>query len=571
MASVLPFVNLVVDPAVLDGTGRIAALHRALGEPEHGTFVVIAGLASTAAVVLSSLASMLSQALATRFSATCQERLGSDLIRLCLSAPYAWFLGQNAQLLARYFHNHLVVWSRDVIRRIFLIVNQAFLVLLPAALLLVFAPALGAAVLAGVVVLTGALLAFVRQRTRRFIALKGEAEDRSTMLASETMAGIKDIKLSSRERVFAGLFTRSYHMFARANARANIWSLLPVGVAVLLGQLTLILVAYLFWHAGLSPGEITAQIALVVLVTSRIVPASNQLSASILSLWGMIPWTDALYDLHRTLVQAGGGMLEQDVVRAAPWRAVAFHGVSFHYPENRFPAVRDLSFRLEQGRAYAFVGPSGAGKSTAIDILLGLLVPSDGQVQVDGRPLAEFGAKAWQAGIGYVPQSPFVADDTIRANVAFGVKPEDIDDATVSRCLEMAMLGETLRGLPDGLDTRLGDRGTRLSGGQRQRVAIARALYNKPDLLVLDEATSALDSISEAGIRDAIAALAGRVTTVTIAHRLSTVRHCDAIFLMSDGHVVAVGTWDELHRSSSLFRQLAASGDDAVTAGEAAQ
>ena len=214
--------------------------------------------------------------------------------------------------------------------------------------------------------------------------------------------------------------------------------------------------------------------------------------------------------------------------------------------------------RLIGGKIYGIVGPSGAGKSTLVDILLGLLDPVAGELFLDDLPLNSIDLASWQSRLGYVSQAPFISDDTLRANVAFGRPTHEADDTRVRQCLEAANLLSILDELPQGLDTRLGDRGSRLSGGQKQRLAIARALYKQPDILVLDEATSSLDALNELAIQQAIQRLRGKVTLVIIAHRLSTIRDADHVFLFDGGRLVSEGSYDDLRVSSPLFSRLAA-------------
>jgi ATP-binding cassette subfamily C protein len=235
---------------------------------------------------------------------------------------------------------------------------------------------------------------------------------------------------------------------------------------------------------------------------------------------------------------------------------IAFEGVSFAYEREGAPVLRDASLSIAPGESVGIVGPTGSGKSTLLDLLLGLLTPSKGRITVDGAELAGQLA-SWQRSIGYVPQDVYLEDATIRANVAFGLEREEIDDERVGRAVRSAQLDDFLSSLPAGLDTVIGERGVRLSGGERQRVAIARALYHEPELLVFDEATSALDPITELELTRAIDALKGKKTLVVVAHRLGTVRRCDRLFFLRDGRIEAVGSYDELLERSEEFRRMA--------------
>jgi ABC-type multidrug transport system fused ATPase/permease subunit len=230
--------------------------------------------------------------------------------------------------------------------------------------------------------------------------------------------------------------------------------------------------------------------------------------------------------------------------------------VTFAYEPEARPAISRIHLRLAAGESLGIVGATGSGKSTLVALLLGLLTPTSGRILVDDTPLTGR-ERAWQRLIGYVPQDPYLLDDTVRRNIAFGVPDALIDDQRVARASSLAQLEELVRQLPEGMDTPVGERGARLSGGQRQRVAIARALYGEPSVLVFDEATAALDPQTEREVTKAIATLHGTRTLIVIAHRLSTVQGCDRLIFLQDGRVAAAGTYDEL-LGNAAFRAMAA-------------
>ncbi len=214
--------------------------------------------------------------------------------------------------------------------------------------------------------------------------------------------------------------------------------------------------------------------------------------------------------------------------------------VSFSYPGTTTPVIRDISLTVQRGESVGFIGASGAGKSTLVDLILGLLAPEKGEILVDGGNI-QSDMRNWQHQIGYVPQTIFLTDDTLRRNVAFGLPEKLIDNAAVGRAIRAAQLEEFISTLPDGIETIVGERGVRLSGGQRQRIGIARALYHDPAVLVLDEATSSLDTDIERGVMQAVYALRGSKTIIIVAHRVSTVEHCDRLYRLDQGMVVAEG------------------------------
>jgi ABC-type multidrug transport system fused ATPase/permease subunit len=225
--------------------------------------------------------------------------------------------------------------------------------------------------------------------------------------------------------------------------------------------------------------------------------------------------------------------------------SIKVDSVSFKYESATDFAIVGLDVEFFNGEAVGIIGPSGSGKSTLVDILLGLLEPTSGRVLVDGNDIHD-NLRGWQDQIGYVPQSIFLTDDTLRRNVAFGLPKDQIDDNAVKLAIRSAQLEDFVASLPDGLDTIVGERGVRLSGGQRQRIGIARALYNNPDVLVLDEATSSLDTETEHGVMQAVQALQGEKTVIIVAHRLSTVEYCDRLYRLENARIVDEGTFSEV-------------------------
>jgi ATP-binding cassette subfamily C protein len=236
-------------------------------------------------------------------------------------------------------------------------------------------------------------------------------------------------------------------------------------------------------------------------------------------------------------------------------KAIRLSKITYLYPETDRPALRDIHLTIHKGESVAFVGSTGSGKSTLVNIILGLLQPQTGTVEVDGVDIHQ-NLRGWLDHVGYIPQTIVLLDTTIRRNVAFGLPDDAIDDTQLWTVLEAAQLADYVRSLPEGLDTVVGERGVRLSGGQRQRVGLARALYPNPDVLIMDEATSALDNETENHVMQALEALKGDRTIIMIAHRLSTIRGCDCLFFLKDGRIKAHGTYDELCTLHGDFRRM---------------
>jgi ABC-type multidrug transport system fused ATPase/permease subunit len=270
----------------------------------------------------------------------------------------------------------------------------------------------------------------------------------------------------------------------------------------------------------------------------RLMPSVNRVLTSVSSLRYALP---VIHTVHAELELTAPEATKARVAIMAFREELKVQNIAYAYPGAHDAALKEISLFVRCGESVGIIGGSGAGKSTLVDILLGLLTPDSGEVRVDGQDI-QHALRGWQDQIGYVPQSIFLTDDTLIRNVAFGLPSRQIDTAAVWRAIRAAQLEEFVQTLPQGLDTMVGERGVRLSGGQRQRIGIARALYHDPAMLVLDEATSSLDTATERGVMQAVRALHGAKTTLIVAHRLSTVQHCDRLYRLEHGRVVQEGT-----------------------------
>ena len=324
-----------------------------------------------------------------------------------------------------------------------------------------------------------------------------------------------------------------------------------IEITVVLGSLAIAALQFALNDAARA----FAVLAVFMAASTRISPAILRLQQGAVSIKSSIGSAGPTLDLIEELEELSLGSEKVDDLN---FEHVGFTGeielqnVTLTYPTKKLPAVKDISLNIKQGQVVSFVGPSGAGKTTIIDVILGVLKPDSGNVQIQGHP--PLGAiKLWPGAIGYVPQDVMISNGTIRQNVCLGYSSSEIDEKDIWQALEVAQLAEFIRELPEGLDTPVGDRGTKLSGGQRQRLGIARAMFTKPKLLVLDEATSSLDGTTEASISEAVHNLKGGVTIVMIAHRLSTVKESDVIHYLAKGQLEMSGTFDELRRNIPEF------------------
>jgi ABC-type multidrug transport system fused ATPase/permease subunit len=488
------------------------------------------------------------------------RQLSHRLLTAYLGAPYAFHFRRNSAGLIHRVTDAVHSVFRGVLGSL---LNTASEALVVAGIVVVLAIASPGVTAIAVVVVGGMLLlplTLSRKATTRWGQAVSQLDTDILQTLQQSLGGVKEVKVIGRESFFLAQFDERMAAAARLRSRyVAVAAALRMGVETtfVCGLLAVSLLLTLRGGAAALP-----LLGLFAYAGFRVIPAANRIALYVGQLRYSRAW---IHDLRADLAALPTpSMTDQpDVEPIRFTRAVALERVSYTYagePESVLPQAEpvliDVSLAIAKGESIGVVGPSGAGKSTLIDLLLGLLEPTAGRITVDGRDITS-AMRSWRRHIGYVPQEPFILDDTIRRNVAFGVADAEIDDGRVGAALRLAQLADVVMGLPHALDTMLGERGTRLSGGQKQRVAIARALYHEPEVLIFDEATSALDTPTERELIAALEALRGVKTLVVIAHRLTTVRRCDRIALLRDGRLAAIGPYDDLLARDAGFREMA--------------
>lgn len=491
------------------------------------------------------------------------RQLSHRLLAAYLGAPYAFHFRRNSAGLIHRVTDAVHNVFRGVLGSL---VNTASEALVVAGIVVVLAIASPVVTGIAVVVVGGLLLLplmLSRHATARWGRVVSQLDSDILQTLQQSLGGVKEVKVIGRESFFLSQFDERMAAAARLRSRyVAVAAALRMGVETtfVCGLLGVSLLLTLRGGAAALP-----LLGLFAYAGFRVIPASNRIMLYVAQLRYSRAWIhDLRADLTALPEPAPAGARAAEPIRFT--RAIALERVSYTYAgdpdavlpqaEPGPPVLMDVSLAIAKGESIGVVGPSGAGKSTLIDLLLGLLEPTAGRITVDGRDIVS-AMRSWRRHIGYVPQEPFILDDTLRRNVAFGLSDREIDDARVSAALRLAQLADVAAALPHGLDTMLGERGTRLSGGQKQRVAIARALYHEPEVLIFDEATSALDTPTERELIAALEALRGVKTLVVIAHRLTTVRRCDRLALLRDGRLVAVGAYDDLLARDAGFREMA--------------
>jgi len=558
LSTAVPFVGLLLEP---DAPDRYPIVNQALVlvglKPEGDTIFLIGGLVIASLAVAFLFRTIIFIAV-ERFSAHFANRLVDELIHGCLFGPYAWLRTQNGAHLAQRISVDAASVGQALFASVLDLSYGVFILLIGLTAVIAASSWMTIGVLIGFGLLAALILAALNPLSARYSADQRHQSIKSVQQAVESLSGAKVLKASRRERYFLDRFATSWRRANFARMKLNVVNKTIPAITMLIGQIAMLSLAMTLVTTQLSAEIIVAQLTFILLVLVRVLPAVSQISGTINRLVKLEPfyvgysellsWIKSWATTHAATETPHGGNLA--------WHALTFEGVEFRYADADRVQLKNINLTLERGRSYAFVGASGAGKSTLLDILLGLLIPTGGVVRLDEKPLTGGMRNAWLSVIGYVPQEPFIIDDSLRRNVAFGLDDDAIDNDRIWQCLELAELADVVKTWPAGLETSLGDAGGRLSGGQRQRAAIARALYGDPQVLVFDEATSALDVPTERDIRGTISRLGGERTIVTITHRMGSLADCDKIFVLEDGAITASGSHEALSRDNHSFRLL---------------
>jgi len=475
-----------------------------------------------------------------------------------MQAPYTFHLKRNTAELLRNITQEVNIVVNIVFTNILKMAREGIMVISILTFLLVMEPFITLLVIALSIFGSGTFLYLTQKRVKK--SGSEEQEHRRNMIkaVNQGLGGIKDARVLNRENEFIEKFRLEAYKSSRLMAYLRYIKQIPKPVVETTAVLGMMLIAALMLWQGRTMGAIIPILTLFAMATVRLMPAVQSLSSLYTNLRYNLVAIDPVYEDFRILENSRTKFLDDRKKKESLSLrdGINAKNVSYSYPESEEYALKNISFEIPKGQAIAFVGESGAGKTTIVDLILGLLDPKEGTISVDGKDIHSH-LSAWQQNIGYIPQSIYMADETLRNNIAFGIPEEEIDDEKVWQAAELAQLAATIKSLPNSLDTMIGEHGTRLSGGQRQRVGIARALYHDPGVLVMDEATSALDNVTEKEITRSIEALKGERTVIIIAHRLTTVENCDSLYLMKDGKIVDDGDYKELIRKNEEFRKMA--------------
>ena len=482
--------------------------------------------------------------------------IAKRLIEGYLNQPYTWFLNRNSAELGKTVLSEVGIVVSGGIKPFLNLIAQTIVAVALLILIILVNPKL--ALITGLTL--GAAFGIIYKLSKGLLLRIGEErlvrnQIRFNVL-SEAFGAIKEIKLGGLEQTYISKFSEAAKRMAKVSATGKVITVLPRFAVEAVAFGGMIIVVLFFMSRSSSFSEIIPIVAVYAFAGYRLMPALQQIYSDVSELRFIAPALNSMFD---DLSKLQSYIYDHDKSFLLLNNEITLKGINYNYPNASNTALRDIQLSIPAKSTVGFVGATGSGKTTTVDIILGLLEAQEGTLEVDGKIIDNQNRKKWQRSIGYVPQQIYIADDTIEANIAFGVKnPKEINYKAVERASKMANLHNFVSSeLPHKYKTIVGERGVRLSGGQRQRIGIARALYYNPQVLVFDEATSALDNLTELAVMDAVHNLGKDVTIIMIAHRLSTVKECDIIFFLENGKLSAQGTFDKLLEKNDNFRLIA--------------
>ena len=553
LASILPFIGMLSNPDILNTNkylGEIFNYAKNFGVDSENEFIFFLGTFVFTLLIISLIFKASTTYLQVRFNSMCQYNIGRRIIEGYLNKSYSWFLNRNSAELGKNILTEVSTVVGNGLAPLLNLVVQSIMSLTILTLLIIVDPKL--ALIIGLILCLAYVIVY--KSLLNIINLKSQERFNANQwrftAVSEAFGAVKEIKLSGLEQTYIDRFSEPAKSLAKNQASLQVIGKLPRYAieAIAFGGMLLI-VLYLIAQSKNFTDAVPI-IALYVFAGYRLMPSAQQIYISATQLRSIIPALDALYkdiaSLEKPVKKIGEKILFN--------KSINLRNINFNYPNNEKLALKKINLKIQSGTKVGIIGTTGSGKTTLIDLILGLLEPKDGKIEVDDKVINKNSLRSWQSLIGYVPQQIYLADDTIAANIAFGENPKNINLNDIETATKIANIHEFIsKELPLKYQTKVGERGIRLSGGQIQRIGIARALYRKPQVLVLDEATSALDNITEKSVLDKLNNFGNNVTIIIITHRLTSIKNCDNIYLIDKGEIKAEGTFDKIEKENSLF------------------
>ena len=531
-----PFIDIIMNPDSLHESTVMDYLYKLLEFKgiEHFLAFIAAGIISI--YVIKNIYIILEKNVIYKFSYRIQRTISTDLLKAYMKEPYTFHLNQNISVLQRSMQEDTDQFTKGIIHIMEMIAEVCVCVAIGFYLFIVSKSI--TVIVVGLLIVCLAIFSVISKKYSSAWGREGQQyKAKIYQWMNQSLGGIKEIKVLGREQNFIEHYDQYFSKYVKVLRLNRLIGVIPkyiIEMVCMTGLLAAIIFKIFFGQKDLV--DFVPQLAVFAVAAFRLLPSVGRINEHLSAVLYAMPSLDLIYNDLREIDKLEVVEQKKDDL----WKfteKIEVKNVTYRYPDGDVNVIEKANFVIEKGKTVAFVGASGAGKSTMVDILLGVLTPVYGKIFADGMNIHK-NLPTWQKEIGYIPQSIYLSDDTIRNNVAFGIPEKNIDEEAVLHALDQAQLLDFVESLPDGLDTFVGDRGVRLSGGQRQRIGIARALYHNPEILVLDEATSALDTDTETAVMEAIEKLQGQKTILIIAHRLTTIRNADLIFEVGNGTVL---------------------------------
>lgn len=548
--------ELVANPEAIEKSIWLDRIYRFFAFESREQMLIATGIGVAFLIGLSSGISILTTWMQYKYSWSTAHDLSLRLLRTYLQKPYAFYLTRNTAELQAYIMGEVSGLTSGVIIPVIEIISRSLVSIIIFILLLIVDPQIALIMFCSL----GGAYVLIYLARQNYLKRIGHHRINMNMLRykslGELLSGIKTVTVYNEEDFFYRRYEKASEEFCNVQPQYNLVLAAPRYILEFLAFGSILAITiYLLATLGNIQTAIP-RLSLYAIAGYRLLPALQMAFSATAKVRHNYPILERLYDdLVLSLKSKAGKSVEQEAFSLQS--GIYVRNLSFTYENTDQPVIKSLNLDLPKGNTIAFVGSTGSGKSTLIDLIVGLLYPEKGSIKIDNRALTRENASAWQSLIAYVPQDVFLFDDTIARNIAIGKKDEEIDFEKLKEVTQIANIYDFIsQEQKDGFHTKIGEKGVRLSGGQRQRLGLARALYRNPQVLILDEATSALDNITERSIIESLDKLPRAITTIIIAHRLSTVRHADCIYVLSEGRIKAQGTYTTLIHSDDTFKNM---------------
>ena len=557
IGSIAPFINLAIKPELIYEYSWLEKLFTISQITDESKFIAFLGLLVILLFCIKVFGAWFTQVCIFKFSCRQQKLLINKLLDKYLSAPYTYHLEKNSS----YIIDNII----EVANKFNFIVQPLFVsianicIAVSLFVLLCYVSSTVMVILLAILLPVILVINSFKHKLRAWGKQNRQSKGQIIKTINHSLGGIKETKVIGCENYFKNQVLLHTQELEASQSSFFGFSIMPRFLIEAVMLISTISVISYFLFIGNNINELQSVLGVYALASIRFLPAFSQAIGGVNALRNNSYTIDQIYLDLRGLKRESKHDNQQDLLihedrksnyskstkKLSFQEYLSVENISYRYPNQLDYAIKDLSLTLTKGDSIAFIGRSGAGKTTLVDIILGLLIPQQGDIKVDGISIYD-NLRAWQNLVGYIPQSIFLANDTVKRNIAFGVPDELIDIDRLYQAIETAQLLEVVNNLPNGVDTRVGERGVLFSGGQRQRVGIARTLYHEREILILDEATAALDNETEKLVSDAINSLSGKKTLITIAHRLTTLEKCDRIYSLSKGQISQYGSYEEV-------------------------